>query len=179
MTLDMADYVLVFDARTIPSVMWSTIGFSAVLAAVCTVLLFGGWRGWFSAGEERALSVSAVGVLGGFGLVLVALVCVVDVLVTKRETDLLKNALRSGAYTQVNGVVENFVPGDREGHRNEEWSVRSGGRVYRYSYRSSVDIPGFHRSAGPVRAGVSVRVADVDGYIARLEIERGLGRREP
>jgi hypothetical protein len=52
-------------------------------------------------------------------------------------------------------------------------SFEVAGRRYRYS--DFVLVPGFHTTTtrgGPIREGLHVRIADVDGEIARLEIER-------
>lgn len=81
----------------------------------------------------------------------------------------VRRALERGDYTVVEGTVTEFARGDRGGHRDERFSVRSGGRIHTYRYRSSMGAPGFHQSHGPVRAGLRVRIADVDGAIARLE----------
>jgi hypothetical protein len=81
-----------------------------------------------------------------------------------------RGALDRGEYTTVEGRVFNFKQGDRGGHRDERFSVRSSGRVHTYRYRHSRPEPGFHQSHGPVHEGIRVRIADVDGAIARLEI---------
>jgi len=85
----------------------------------------------------------------------------------------LRDRLRAGQFTTVEGVVQDFEPGDAGDHREERWSVRSGGRLYRYQYSPSRLTPGFRHTAahgGPIRPGLRVRIADVDGYIARLAI---------
>lgn len=82
----------------------------------------------------------------------------------------VRRALQQGSYTVVEGTVYDFEPGDRGGHRDEQFSVRSGGRVHTYRYRSSQGRPGFHQSHGPIREGLRVRIADVGGAIARLEV---------
>jgi hypothetical protein len=84
----------------------------------------------------------------------------------------LRDALQSGRYTRVEGVVTGFQRGDKGGHQDEVFSVHSGGLIYTYRYRHSSDIPAFHQSHGPVRDGLYVHIADVNGYIARLEIAR-------
>lgn len=84
--------------------------------------------------------------------------------------DRLRTALESGEYTVVEGAVTGFERGDRGGHRDERFTVISGGRPYTYAYRSSHSEPGFHESHGPIREGMHVRIADVGGYIARLEV---------
>jgi hypothetical protein len=80
------------------------------------------------------------------------------------------DALERGEYTLVEGAVFGFERGDRGGHRDERFSVRSGGRVYTYRYRHSRAGRGFHESHGPIREGYRVRIAHIDGAIARLEI---------
>jgi hypothetical protein len=82
----------------------------------------------------------------------------------------LRSALESGAYTVVEGEVTEFERGDRGRHRDERFSVVSGGRRYTYAYRSSSYEPGFHESHGPIREGMHLRIADVGGHIARLEV---------
>jgi hypothetical protein len=80
------------------------------------------------------------------------------------------DALDRGEYTLVEGAVFGLERGDRGGHRDERFSVRSGDRVYTYRYSHSRDERGFHESHGPIREGYRVRIADIDGTIARLEI---------
>jgi hypothetical protein len=85
----------------------------------------------------------------------------------------MRNALRSGRFTVVEGRVRNFQPSDPGDHGDERWEVESGGRVYRYAYVRSSLTPGFRKTSvhgGPVHEGLRVRVADVDGCIARLEV---------
>lgn len=82
-------------------------------------------------------------------------------------------ALWQGQFQRVEGTVTHFVPGEPGGHGDERWEVVSGGRVFRYDYAQYVMGPGYHRTApygGEVRDGLHVRVADVDGAIARLEV---------
>jgi hypothetical protein len=81
----------------------------------------------------------------------------------------LRRALERGDYTVVEGTVSGFELGDRGGHRDERFSVQSGGRFHTYRYRSSRGQAGFHQSHGPIREGLRVRITDVDGAIARLE----------
>jgi hypothetical protein len=84
----------------------------------------------------------------------------------------LVDAVAAGHYELVEGRVEDFVPGDPGGHHDEQWTVASGGRWYSYSYRRSYYEPGFRDGPGLIRAGQRVRLMDVDGQIARLEIAR-------
>jgi hypothetical protein len=85
-------------------------------------------------------------------------------------TKRLRDALETGDFTAVEGHVREFQRGDRGGHKEERFTVVSNGRRYTYAYTSSNWEPGFRQSHGPIREGFFVRIADVDGHIARLEI---------
>ncbi len=81
----------------------------------------------------------------------------------------LRDRLRSGQYMTVEGAVTNFVPGDLGDHRQESFTVAG----HHFSYAPSIVTAGFNRSAahgGPIAEGMRVRIAAVDGEIARLEI---------
>jgi hypothetical protein len=84
-----------------------------------------------------------------------------------RECLELRGRLRAGAYEMVAGPVTDFVPEGRDGHPAESWAVD--GR--RYTISSAVVTSAFNRP-GVVRAGQQVRIADVRGRIARLEVAR-------
>ena len=79
-------------------------------------------------------------------------------------------ALRGGRAIVVEGAVRDFLPGG-ESRKTETFKV--GGRSYEYS-QSEVQA-GFNTVAsqgGPIRDGLGVRIHDVDGQIARLEVLR-------
>jgi len=98
---------------------------------------------------------------------------VVTTLVTVGSTLRVRYRLDHGDYTVVEGVVSDFVPGDWIGHRHELWRVRSGDKDYWYTYSKSIITSGFRQTqeeGGPIRNGVRVRIADMDGLIARLEV---------
>ncbi|MDQ6768974.1 MAG: hypothetical protein M3Z54_03190 [Gemmatimonadota bacterium] len=83
----------------------------------------------------------------------------------------LRQALQAGTYETVEGTVEDFVPGDPDGHAPESFAVAG----HHYEYRSSEITSGFNKISthgGPVHASLRVRIADVAGIIARLEIAR-------
>jgi len=86
------------------------------------------------------------------------------------EQKRLGHALESGEYTVVEGPVTDFVRGDANAHRYEEFAIISNGRRYTYRYSRSNRVPGFHQSQGPIRAGMHLRITDVRGYIALLEV---------
>jgi hypothetical protein len=88
-------------------------------------------------------------------------------LLALRAQSRLEHALRSGQYHTIQSEVENFRAADLLRKRPETWTVA--GRQYEFSYsalRSGLSTPGV------VRPGMYVRIADVDGAIARLEVAR-------
>ena len=89
----------------------------------------------------------------------------------------LRTALRAGSFTPVEGVVYDR-PSGSSGGSAQAWVVESGERAHWYRYDASRLSAGYRRRApgdGGVRNGDSVRIADVGGRIARLEIVRGEG----
>jgi hypothetical protein len=83
----------------------------------------------------------------------------------------LVSALENRDYTVVEGVVHNFVPMPYEGHAHESFDVAG----HHYEYSDFMVTEGFNNTqshGGPIRDGLRVRIADVGGRIARLEIAR-------
>jgi hypothetical protein len=81
--------------------------------------------------------------------------------------------LSRGHYITVEGVVQDYTAGGPGDHPPESWTVVDQAGPHHYSYSPSGTLVGFHQTqyyGGPVRAGQHVRIADVDGVIARLEI---------
>ncbi|MCX6545525.1 MAG: hypothetical protein NTV05_14085 [Acidobacteria bacterium] len=81
----------------------------------------------------------------------------------------LRSRLRAGDYVLVEGLVVDFRAGSPEQHVAEQFRVDG----HFYSYSDYIVTPGFHRTrsrGGPLREGRWVRIADIDGEIARLEI---------
>ena len=81
------------------------------------------------------------------------------------------HALQEGRFEHVEGRVEHFRPGRADGHPSESFDVAG----HHYHYSPSDWLYGFNHvsgAGGPVREGLRVRIADVDGVIARLEIEQ-------
>lgn len=77
--------------------------------------------------------------------------------------------LARGEYDSVQGVVERFTPMPAGGHAPERFSVRG----EEFSYTSYSATPFFQRTqtdGSPIRDGLYVRIAHVDGNILRLEI---------
>jgi hypothetical protein len=83
----------------------------------------------------------------------------------------LRQALRSGHFETVEGKVVDFVPMPQSGHAMERFVVN--GHHYEYSdYMVSAGFNNTQSHGGPIREGITVRIADVRGKIARLEIAR-------
>lgn len=153
------DYYVAFDASQPNLGNWA---FALIPLAVC---LIGAAMIAFNrrAKAERRRLLPYVGTF--FGGVVFCLFVIRGVLEHERLTD----RLQSGRFVVVEGVVENFVP-MRAGGKGYERFVVAG-----HEYHYSENMPSFsfnqtRSSGGPIRPGIRVRIADVDGVIARLEV---------
>jgi len=91
-----------------------------------------------------------------------------------RDYQALKLAVEQQRFTPVEGTVVDFVPGGSDGHPPESFCVSDHYHCYSYyPLMISADFNRVSSRGGPVRAGQTVRIADVGGRIARLEIEMG------
>lgn len=79
----------------------------------------------------------------------------------------VRRALETGAYTTVEGQVTNYTREPRGGRRPERWTVA--GHTYELS---SFRLPRTPLRPGIVKEGMWVRIAEVNGQIARLEIRK-------
>jgi hypothetical protein len=80
----------------------------------------------------------------------------------------LHDALTQRTYTTVEGTVSNFVAGQPDGHPMERFTV--GGHEFMYSPYTATGFNRVSTLGGPMREGLRVRIAEVQGNIARLEI---------
>ena len=173
--MDSVFYVTVYDVAGVRTVGPLPAVASLVVVVAAAVVLIGLRRGWLrGAPRPRDLRLQVM----CWSAIIIGSVGFSGFLLGAGETRRLQQALADGRYDLVEGRMENFEPGDRGGHREERFSVRSGGEVYRYRYSYPAVIAGFHASAGPLRAGMAVRIADVRGAIARLEVRQGPGEPE-
>ena len=86
----------------------------------------------------------------------------------------LRSALAEGSYMAVEGVVYDSPQGPAKDVDGKSWVVESGKTAHWYRYDSSPLTVGYRRTApgmGGVHDGARVRIADVGGRIARLEVE--------
>jgi hypothetical protein len=89
-----------------------------------------------------------------------------------RQERALCQAVRTGHFDVVEGVVSNYRPATQKNRGRESWDIESGARLRHYAY-SSANLVGYRRTAsqgGRIGDGVHVRIADVDGVIVRLDV---------
>jgi hypothetical protein len=157
---------VVYDASSLWFPAWSVAAWGLVAGAIGGALLRGArrlgraetvarWTRW--AGTTLAIFGPAWTVVMGVGLY--------------GEHARLRDALRSGDYTTVVGFVHDR-PSISDGS-DPAWVVESGPTAHWYRYGIRWWGPGYRR-LGPgdagLRDGAEVRIADVDGRIARIEV---------
>lgn len=123
-----------------------------------------------TAAEARALAVG----LGSFGLLLSLLFVRLD----HSRYENLRVALQQHRYVTVEGVVSAYVPGDSAWNIPESFNV--GG--HRYSFRAGSVTDGYKGKFDrptDIHNGVVLRIADVHGIVARLEIRDSSSFRSP
>jgi hypothetical protein len=156
----LAVYRLVYDASTAGFHTWkfALIPLGFVAFAIFVFLAFrNGPTARHRAYARLAVPMGVLGVLASLSFFFRA----------RDGYRLVTGALRSGSYTVVEGPVADYIPEGPSGHQSESWRVGS------HSYLLSAYISGEgFRQPGVVRSGDSVRIADVGGVIARLEIAR-------
>jgi hypothetical protein len=85
----------------------------------------------------------------------------------------LRRALREGSFVRVEGVVYDSPSGAAEDRDGRSWVVESGKTAHWYRYDRSPLAVGYRRAApgtGGLNDGSRVRIADIGGRIARLEL---------
>jgi len=163
-------YHSVFDASAVHYPVWRWVApwLLGLIAGVALAAFPRIYTGRFR--HTRVLGV-AVGV--GCSIAVIGIV-----MATSSQQNRIVGALAEKRYEQVEGTVVNFRPGAADSHPPEEFDVGS----HHYRYAPAEDLYGFNQVAGnhgPLRNGVRVRIADVDGIIARLEIADSTSSRMP
>lgn len=159
-------YRVVYDAAQLPFPAWpvATVGLAVALAGVG----LGAYlrrRGITSAAARTAVTSAIIfgvswALLVGGGLY--------------AQHGQLRSALAERSYVAVEGVVYDSPQGAAKDVDGKSWVVESGRTAHWYRYDSSPLSVGYRRSApgtGGLRDGAHVRIADVGGRIARLEVE--------
>jgi len=93
-------------------------------------------------------------------------------LVTYRPHARLRDALRSGEFRTVEGIVTSVQPGDPGGFI----ITTVDGRSHEFHYSEHQWTPGYRDANPPFQVGQRARVAEVDGAIARLEVSSDLSK---
>ena len=155
----LAHYKVVFDISQKGYDWWVPgIGFLFLIAGVVLV--------WTGRRQKWARSK-----IGGYAIVGFASFWTLMMFTTTlREYVVLHQAYRSGHYSVIEGQVEKFHPMPYNGHQDECFSVKD----TTFCYSDFGPTAGFNNTAshgGPIRAGLPVRVAYVDGHILRLEVQ--------
>ena len=156
MILGAAVYHLVYDVRLAswrPNVTpWDVVPF---VVAGLLLAIFSKKRAARIAGIVVAIAVPLAEALAGWR--------------EYQDVVALRRALARGEAVRVEGTITAFIPGRSDGHPPESFQL--GTRQYEYS--PYLVRPGFRwvrGNGGPLRDGLRVRLYDVRGDIARLEV---------
>ena len=87
----------------------------------------------------------------------------------------LREDLRGGSFVRIEGIVHDTPPGAANEDVGPSWVVESGEIAHWYRYDRSPLTVGYRRTApgtGGLTNGARVRIADIGGRIARVEVER-------
>jgi hypothetical protein len=164
----MQQFEVVFDVSSIGYRSWHAALFPACIAFASVPFAL---VPRISVTNEQTANTHLRRALAGAVAVVFSLSSIGLLLSTWSDFDGLRTAVKSGQCREVTGQVANFVPELENGHPREQFTV--GPREFVYS--SSDITSAFHWTygqGGPVRAGQTVRICDVGGAIARLEIRR-------
>jgi hypothetical protein len=151
---------VVFDAS---ADSWRGLQFGVRMLGIALLIALVG--AFFDKLNQRKVFGMKTRVVSGF-----VLICAIVSLVGGySDYKTIRDALHRGEYRVVEGVVTRFVPAT-------EWGATESFVVgdHRYEYSDAVVVAGYHRtsaSGGVIRNGLHVRIADVDGGIARLEVQ--------
>lgn len=155
------NYEKIFDAGTAVYWQWvfALLGVPFLVAGVALLRAY------------RATPTPEKRPLGCLAVVVGLIFPISSVRLTYSEYQDLKSSLERGRFIVVEGAVEDFDP-KLPGERGMETFVVAGRR---YAYTDAALTAAFNQTrakGGPIEAGLRVRIADVDGKIARLEIAR-------
>jgi hypothetical protein len=162
----MSDYVVVFDVGGEGYQTWRYAVTPIVLAIVMTGFAFLPSSYLSRFGRPSPGFYRLVGALAAIALLAHGVELFTE---TRREYNSFSTALRTKHYSVVEGPVADFVPGGVGGHGDETFRV---GAV-RFRYSAAMITSAFHRTkpyGGPIHDALNVRIASVDGAIARLEV---------
>lgn len=151
-------YTLVFDVSRAGYRLWYVPAIAEV--AVLLVGLVTELVGSVSAREERSTRIA-------IWLATSLIISLALLVITYQEYATLRDAVRSQSYVAVDGAIENFKTD--AGDHGESFDVGSHHFEYAFSYLTNA----YNKSrphGGLLRDQMHVRIADVSGKIARLEV---------
>ena len=162
--MDTLAYQVVYDATRASAPGWGLVPWGVVAAVAGAAVLWRAVRG--GGGSVAARAAGTTLVIFGLGWAVV----VGGGLWAQHA--LLGAALRGGRHTVVEGIVYDRPPSGR----GTSWVVESGARAHWYRYDASPFAVGYRRRGpgdGGLRDGARVRLADVGGRLARVEVVTG------
>lgn len=160
----MQKYELIFDAGS-SYTTWRGAVIPGLISLTSAFLAFVSWK-WSRVGNPKHRNYT---IMASIVSILAAALTVGILGYTHNRFTVIRDALSSGRFKSIEGTVSGLVAERRDGHPRERFTV--GGVTFVYS--SSDISSGFHWTVGkggPIREGLRVRISDVDGIIARLEI---------
>jgi uncharacterized protein (DUF58 family) len=160
-------YEVLYDAASLPFPGWPMAVLGAAVAAVGAGLGVFARRRPGASPMMRIVSTSAI-VFGGSWALLVG-----GGLYAQHAQ--LREDLRAGSFVRVEGIVHDTPPGGANEDVGPSWVVEAGEVAHWYRYDRSPLTVGYRRSApgtGGLGNGARVRIADIGGRIARVEVER-------
>jgi len=159
---DSLSFQVVFDVtRQVPQYWWLLI-----IPIVMIVIGLGVFR-------KKPTSAHRVFIVFFLGFAI--FLAVLQSILIGREYAGLRSALARGDFDRVEGVVTGYEAAEFAGKNPERFTVITPADIRQYAYSRSVVSQGFNGGPsykGVLRDGMRVRIADVDGKIARLEVER-------
>jgi hypothetical protein len=159
------NFELVFDVRDAGYRQWWFPAFGLIFVALFSAKLVYDRKKIFQSQSRWSRMGSYSGV--GFAVLWVS----ISFVMTFSDYWTLRQALRLGKFEVVEGKVADFVPMPEHGHAMEQFNVNG----HHYEFSDFSVTAGFNNTrsrGGPIREGMIVRIADVRGKIARLEIAR-------
>jgi hypothetical protein len=164
------NYEVVFDVADAGYRYWwgPAVGLAFVIIGMCRLIYV--YKNLGNPVLEPVLSKRGF-VLPSFFTVFALAWTVLALVITLGDYLSLKEALDSASVEIIEGKISHFTPADDSDHVPESFFVN--GQRFEYSWARVT--AGFNQTkphAGPVREGLWVRIAHVNGEIARLEIAR-------
>lgn len=163
---DSIAYRVAYDVAEAGNPDWwlPALGLAASLAFAYQLVRF--WR----AGRpmvERLMLFCGILLGGALALVLAQ--------TTDAERRWILGHLSAGRFEVVEGTVSNYQAGESWSHRPESWEVAASSGVHKYDSIRSQVWSGFRWAAfrgERLRSGSRVRITEVRGRIARIEVAR-------